>query len=87
MTVKIDEIVKKITEDPGQDECKTKIKAQLIVNENLLPFIEEEPAEAGNVTPAELELMDEEYQTMIKDSHNPRQIQESLNKKIKMLNI
>ena len=84
---KLQEIVKKISEDQGQEEYKQKLRVQLLVYENVLPFIQEELAEAGNVTHAELEQMDEEYQVMLQEGHDNRQIQESLNKKIKMFKI
>ena len=60
---------------------------QLLVYENVLPFIQEDPEEARNVTPEELEQIDEEYQVMLQEGHDNRQIQESLNKKIKMFKI
>ena len=55
VTAKLQEIVKKISEDQGQEENKTKLKAQLLVYENVLPFIQEELADARYVTSVELE--------------------------------
>ena len=71
---KSQEIIKKINEDQGQEEYKQKLRAQILLYDNVLPFIQDEPADARNVTPVELEQLSEEYQNMLQEGHNNRQI-------------
>ena len=84
--MKLEDIIKKIYEDPSQEVYKNKMKAHIQHYEGL-PLIENEPAQDGNITTAELEQMDDEYHTLLKTGHNNKQVQDNITKKVKMLNI